>query len=420
MERYGQVVLLAIPFFLVLILFEKFYGLWKGQDRTPMLDMLTGVQSGLTNAVKDVLGLSISILSYDWMVSHLALTEIKAGWYVYAIAFIVLDFQGYWVHRWAHEINFFWNKHAIHHSSEEYNLAVALRQSVSSFINLFTFFLLPCALLGIPSLVIATIAPIHLFAQFWYHTRHIRKMGLLEQLIVTPSHHRVHHAINKEYMDKNYSQIFIFWDKWFGTFQPELPDVEPVYGITRPAQTWNPIKINFQHFFLMLRDAWFTQRWWDKLRLWWMPTGWRPADVTARFPIHKIEDVFHFEKYNSHLSQVLRLWVVIQTIIILLMGAHFFGSISAIGSPGIFWYGLFIFISVYSVTELMDGHRWAWIYEAVRVAFGFYFLYTQKDWFALEQVFPGVGIVVAIYLLVTFLGVCYFQFFEVNKKAVIQ
>lgn len=99
MERYGQVVLIAIPFFLVLILFEKLYGVWKGADRTPILDMLSGVQSGLTNAVKDVLGLSLSIISYDWMVNHLAITHIDAGWSIYIITFIVLDFQGYWVHR---------------------------------------------------------------------------------------------------------------------------------------------------------------------------------------------------------------------------------------------------------------------------------------------------------------------------------
>lgn len=418
MERYGQVVLIAIPFFLVLILFEKLYGVWKGADRTPILDMLSGVQSGLTNAVKDVLGLSLSIISYDWMVNHLAITHIEPGWSVYIITFIVLDFQGYWVHRWAHKINFFWNKHAIHHSSEEFNLAVALRQSVSSFVNLFTFFLLPCALLGIPGIVIATVAPLHLFAQFWYHTRHIGKMGALEHIIVTPSHHRVHHAINKEYMDKNYSQIFIIWDKLFGTFQSEREDVPAVYGITHPAKTWNPIKINFQHLIMLARDAWFTRRWWDKLRLWWMPTGWRPADVVERFPIQKITDVYHFEKYNSQLSRGLQAWVTTQTVIILLMGAHFFGSIGAIGSPGIFWYGFFIFISVYSLTELMDGHCFAWIYETFRLGLGFYFLVVQKDWFGLNLYFNWSSTLVALYFIFTMVGVLYYNLMELRKKQV--
>ncbi|MGG7215415.1 sterol desaturase family protein, partial [Clostridium nigeriense] len=132
-------------------------------------------------------------------------------------------------------------------SSEDFNLACALRQSISTIVKVFTIFLLPAALLGVPTNVIAIVAPLHLFAQFWYHTQHIDKMGWLEKIIVTPSHHRVHHALNPEYLDKNYGQIFIFWDKWFGTYQEELPTVKPVYGITRPVQTWNPIKINFMH-----------------------------------------------------------------------------------------------------------------------------------------------------------------------------
>ena len=97
------------------------------------------------------------------------------------------------------------------------------------------------------------ITPIHLFLQFWYHTQLIDKMGRLEYFLVTPSHHRVHHAINKEYIDKNYSQIFIVWDKFFGTFQAELPDVKPVYGILKPVKTWNPIIINFKHKYVLNR-----------------------------------------------------------------------------------------------------------------------------------------------------------------------
>ncbi|HRN58010.1 MAG TPA: sterol desaturase family protein, partial [Agriterribacter sp.] len=138
-------------------------------------------------------------------------------------------------------------------------------------------------------------APLHLFAQFWYHTQHIGTMGVLEKIIVTPSHHRVHHAINKEYIDKNYGQIFIVWDKWFGTYQPELEHIKPVYGITRPVQTWNPIKINFQHLWLLIQHAWRTKSRKDKWRIWLMPTGWRPADVVEKHPVYKIDDVYHFK-----------------------------------------------------------------------------------------------------------------------------
>ena len=133
--------------------------------------------------------------------------------------------KGYWSHRWNHKINLFWNRHVIHHSSEEFNLSCALRQNISAIVGVYFFLYIPLALLGVPTRVIALVAPIHLFSQFWYHTRLIDRLGVLEYVIVTPSHHRVHHAINDEYLDKNFSEIFIVWDKLFGTFQEELPSV---------------------------------------------------------------------------------------------------------------------------------------------------------------------------------------------------
>ena len=276
------------------------------------MDMISSLSSGITNVTKDVLGLSIGIISYSWLVDHLAIVHVPGGWLTYLVAFLALDFSGYWTHRIAHQYNFFWNNHIVHHSSEEFNLACALRQSISTIVRLFTIFLLPAAILGVPENVIAVIAPIHLFAQFWYHTRHINKMGIFEKIIVTPSHHRVHHALNPEYLDKNYSQIFIFWDKMFGTFQEELAAIPPVYGITRPVHTWNPIKINFQHMWLLFKDAWRAGDWKDKFRIWLKPTGWRPADVAEKYPVHKINDPYHLEKYDPKASAALQVWTWMQ------------------------------------------------------------------------------------------------------------
>ena len=144
-------------------------------------------------------------------------------------------------------------------------------------------------------------------------------MGFLEKIIVTPSHHRVHHAINPEYLDKNYGQIFIFWDKWFGTFQEEKKEIPAVYGVTRPVQTWNPIKINFMHLWLLIKDAWRAENWSDKLKIWFMPLGWRPADVAKKYPVSKIEDVYHFDKYNPFLTNGMLVWSFAQLIALLLL-----------------------------------------------------------------------------------------------------
>jgi len=384
METYGKILLIAMPAFLVLVLFEKWWGWRKHKDTVRNLDMISSLSSGVTNVTKDVLGLSISIIAYGWLLENLGVYQVKATWLTYIIAFICIDFAGYWVHRWSHHINVFWNLHIIHHSSEEFNLACALRQSISMFVNPFTFLLIPAALLGIPQEVIATVGPLHLFAQFWYHTQHINKMGILENIIVTPSHHRVHHAINKEYLDKNLGQIFIFWDKLFGTYQQELPEAPPVYGITRPVRTWNPIKINFQHLWLMTKDAWRTNNWKDKFTLWFKPTGYRPADVIDKYPVYKIQDVYHFEKYDTKTSTALNAWCWVQLTMILLFISYFFANIALINSLDrtyIFWYGGFIFLSVYALTDLMDRNFSALFAEAIRGGLGLSFLFQQGDWF---------------------------------------
>jgi sterol desaturase/sphingolipid hydroxylase (fatty acid hydroxylase superfamily) len=401
METYGKILLIAMPIFLLLVLLEKWYGWKKGNDTVRTMDMVSSLASGITNVTKDVLGLSVAIISYGWMVRHLAITRIEEGVAVYVISFIALDFSGYWIHRIQHTTNIFWNAHIIHHSSEEFNLACALRQSISVFFKLFTFFLLPAALLGVPGNVIAVVAPLHLFIQFWYHTQHIDRMGILEKIIVTPSHHRVHHAINPEYIDKNYSQVFIVWDKLFGSFQEERKDIPPVYGITHPAATWNPIKINFQHLFGLVADAWRTSNWIDKARIWFMPTGWRPADVMQKYPLKKIEDVYAFEKYDPPSSTGLRAWAMIQLIFLLLFISYLFGNLAQIGSPGIFLYGLFIFLYIYALTSLMDGEKNSFVWEGIKCITAIFLIYSTGGWFGAEKYHASTPYLVGAYLVVS-------------------
>lgn len=402
-----------MPVFLLLVLFEKWYGWRKGKDTVRNMDMISSLSSGITNVTKDVLGLGITILAYGWIVNRIAVLHVHNGILTYIIAFIAIDFAGYWVHRWSHHINFFWNYHIIHHSSEDFNLACALRQSVSALVNPFSFLLIPAALLGVPQIVIATIAPLHLFAQFWYHTQHINKMGVWEKIIVTPSHHRVHHAVNPEYLDKNLGQIFIFWDKLFGTYQDELPEAPPVYGITRPVQTWNPIRINFQHLWLMMQDAWRAKSIKDKFLIWTKPTGWRPADVAAKYPVNKMEAIYEYEKYAPKVSAALNVWSWLQLAMTLLFISYLFGFIAKIGAPGIFYYGGFIFLSVYAYTELMDRHPFAIFWETIKNCYALVIIYKTGDWFHATGFIPGINyMLIGYFLISTFIT----TFFVVKHK----
>ena len=404
MKEYAAVLVIAMPLFLALILIEKLYGYYKGEDTAPIMDSVSSISSGIINSLKDVLGLSVTLLSYEWMSQHLALFQQEITITSIIIAFIAIDFYGYWSHRLAHQINFLWNKHAIHHSSEEFNLSCALRQSISSFVNLFTFLLIPAAILGVPAKVIAITLPIHLFLQFWYHTKHIKKLGFLEQIIVTPSHHRVHHAINPEYMDKNHGQIFIFWDKLFGTYQEELDSVPAVFGITRPAQTWNPFRINFQHLWLLISDAWRSENWKDRFTIWFKPTGWRPENFEEKYPVTKISNVYSFNKYGTQHSNILMYWSAIQMFVTLGLVSYLYLSIAQMELQNIFIYGTFIFISVYSYTELMDTNNYSLFWESVRFVFGIGIISYFGNWFNIDANIPFGTQIVISYLAIS-LGV---------------
>lgn len=377
-----------------------------------VMDTVSSLSSGITNVVKDSLGLGIVIVTYPFLLEYLALTQLQTTWLVWLTGFVVLDFAGYWNHRLSHSINFFWNQHVIHHSSEEFNLACALRQSISNLLGYFPLLLIPAALLGVPHNVIAILGPIHLFAQFWYHTRHIGKMGWLEYVIVTPSQHRVHHAINPEYIDKNLGQIFSFWDRIFGTFQEELPEVTPQYGVLKPASTWNPIRINFQHLWRLIMDAWRTKSYWDKFRIWFMPTGWRPKDVKEKYPIYIIEDVYNRTKFRPKASMGLKGYSIFQLIINTVLMLFMFFNYSSIGFDGLLIYGAYIFVGIYGYSSLMDGDSYAAWIEVFRGVVGLVWIASSGDWFGLDAYLSWGSYLVATYFMITILGGIYFGLIE--------
>ena len=396
MNAYAQVLIYAIPAFIVLIIIEWVISLRKGLAVNYGFDTISSISSGITNVTKDILGLAVIILSYSWMVNHWSLVRFEAEWIHYVIAFVALDFAGYWVHRIEHTVNLFWNRHIIHHSSEEFNLSCALRQNVSAVFGWFTILLLPAALFGVPAEVIAVVAPLHLFAQFWYHTRLIEKMGILEHVIVTPSHHRVHHAINDIYLDKNFSQIFIVWDKMFGTFQEERADTPPVYGVKKQVNTWNPILINFQHLWLIFMDAWRAGSWKDKIRIWFMPTGWRPRDVAQKYPVDYIQDPYAQVKYRPNASNKLLVWTYVQLSITLFLFVWMLLHFAEFDFVWLLVYGAFVFISVYSFTSLADLSIQGLIADVLRMFIVFFVIYQLGDWYTLPPLIMFLYIFISV------------------------
>ncbi len=418
MDRYAQVLLIAIPVFIGLMLIEAFYSWWIGKFSFRSMDTISSLSSGTTNTLKSVLNLTLVVISYGWLVDKVALFEFESSWVKWILSFIAIDFAGYWSHRLNHSINIFWNRHIVHHSSEEFNLACALRQPISTLVSLGFIFLFPAALLGLPTGLIAEISALHLFLQFWYHTKHIPKLGWLEYVIVTPSQHRVHHAINDIYLDKNLSAIFCVWDRMFGTFQEELEEEPCVYGVKKAVETWNPILINWQHMWRLIQDAWRTKSWGDKFKLWFMPTGWRPDDVNKKYPIEYTKDPFRQVKYDTEGSTLFHIWSWFQYLMATFLMTHMLIYLADIGFPNLFLYGGFLFLMIYSYSSLMDREKIALIFEILKAAFGLGIIYSTGDWFLLNNFIPGGTIFFASYLILSVFVVAYFVQYDIKKVLV--
>ena len=416
MEAYATALTYAIPGFVLLIIIEAIAGRIMKKNINNSEDVISSLSSGMTNTLKSVLGLSVIIVSYEWMEGKIGIFDIQSNLWLYIIAFIGIDFAGYWSHRFNHEINLFWNRHIVHHSSEEFNLSCALRQEISAIVGIYFFLYIPMALIGVPAQIVAITAPIHLFAQFWYHTRLIDRMGLLEHILVTPSHHRVHHAINEKYIDKNYAAIFIVWDKWFGTFQEELPDEEPVYGTLKPAHTWNPVIINYMHFWSLVKDAFNTKNWWDKIRIWFMPTGWRPDDLKVKDPRMEYP-VYERKKYHTKLSGSLLTWSWVQFIITNALLYHLLTQVGILSFTDIGLYSLFLFLSIFGFTSLMDVHKIGLWFEWFKSFIGLSILYVSGTWFGLEDIIPFGKMLIIAYLSLAPILATYFIFIDRKSEA---
>ena len=372
MDTYATILLWVIPGFLILVLIEVLYGHYIKKQTYTLMDTISSLSSGITNILKDSMGIILIIISYPFLEKEIALFQLESSLTLYVIAFICIDFSSYWSHRLNHKINIFWNQHIIHHSSEEFNLACALRQSISNIIGYNALFLIPAAILGVPSEVIIFLSPIHLFGQFWYHTQHIGKLGFLEYIFVTPSQHRVHHAINPIYIDKNLSAIFCVWDRVFGTFQQELDNVKPIYGTLKPVRTWNPIIINFQHFFRLAKDSWHTKKFSDKIKIWFMPTGWRPKDVENLIK-YKTQSK-NQEKYYPNYTNLFKLVGVFHFLCVNTILTYFLYNFSDLQIDIKLIYTLVIFLSVFGYSSLMDKYSWAPFFEVFRSILSLYLI----------------------------------------------
>lgn len=359
-------VLYAIPFFFVLIGLELLVDRWRGVSTYRLADSINSLSAGVLSQVSGLLTKGLGLLTYGFAVQHLALFELSAQHtWVWVLAFVLYDFCYYWNHRLGHERNVLWAAHSVHHQSEDYNLSTALRQTSSGFLFGWVFYL-PLAVLGVPLLVFLTVAALNLLYQFWVHTRHVPKLGWYEWAFVTPSNHRAHHAQNAIYMDRNYGGVFILWDRLFGTFQEELDEEPVIFGVTTPLASWNPLWANLQFYVQLWRDAARAASWWDKLRIWFMPTGWRPADVAAKYPLSKPE-LSQFVKFEVPLSAGQKVYAGVQFVLYLVGGTYLLAISESLSLGLLIASWAWVAFGLYSLGVWLENRPWARLLEVLRL-----------------------------------------------------
>jgi alkylglycerol monooxygenase len=407
-----DLIALAVPFFLLALLLELAVDRVRGTGLYRANDAINSLSAGTLSTTIGYFTRLLPALIWAYILQNFALIDVDPAWFdlsprglaLWALALAGFDFCYYWAHRMGHEISILWAAHAVHHQSEDYNLSTALRQTSTGFLFSWIFYL-PLFLLGMPFEVFVTVNALDLIYQFWVHTQLIGKMGWLDRILVTPSNHRVHHAQNDVYIDKNYGGILIIWDRLFGTFQEERDDEPVVFGVRKPLANWNPFWANLQVYDYLWFDAVRTRRWRDKLGVWFRRTGWRPPDMAERYPKQRA-DLDRFEKFDPPLETAARRYIVSQ-FVAAAAGVLWIGQVFAEqGAAAVFLPCVLLWVLLYSVGIISERRHYAVHTETVRL-----FLIMPLGTFGLLQLgtlpahnAPTAWLVLGVYITVSTLA----------------
>ncbi|KAK7067358.1 hypothetical protein SK128_014938 [Halocaridina rubra] len=357
----------ALVIFFLFMVLEALFRRFVQNTEVRFNEGLCSIALGILHESVVFVSGTIMFLGYEWLYQYRAFDLPWNALYTWFAAFVFIDFGYYWIHRANHEINILWAVHQVHHSSEDYNLTIALRISLFQRAAYFGFYQ-PLALIGFPFSMVLVHAAFNYLFQFWVHTDLIRHIGPLEFVFMSPSHHRVHHGSNKWCLDKNYASVFVLWDRIFGTFEEERKDDEIVYGLTDQPQTHNAIYMEFFYFKVLYDKAKSMKTWADKLRAFFYGPGWVPGAPRlgdpATFPDIKAPRA----KYDPYVPLWKAWYLMIHLFIVFLCQQLLLHQMSNISWSAVAIYLLCIFISIGIVGGLVDNRWWAPLIESTRCA----------------------------------------------------
>ncbi|ABZ93610.1 Sterol desaturase [Leptospira biflexa serovar Patoc strain 'Patoc 1 (Ames)'] len=380
--RAPQIVTFAIPVFFLLIGIEVYIGYRRNKDLYRLNDSIADLSTGIISQIWGLFQKGVGLYAYFYIYEHFRFFEFAmTNPWAWVLCIVGQDFCYYWSHRLAHEVNFLWAGHVIHHHSEEYNLVVALRQTGLGGLVSWIFYV-PLALFGFHPWMYLASGQINLIYQFWVHTKAVGKIGKIgEYLLSTPSHHRVHHAINPIYIDKNHGGIFIIFDRMFGTFREET---EPcVYGTVKPLRSFNPVYANFHYYWELLKQAFQAEYFLDKILVFFKPPGWIPrqGQKPAGFlPIPEVSPT-SFQKYDPKPASEVKAYTTTWFVLVLLLSFAFLLFVPKFSMVSQILVTIWVTLSLVAINALIENKSWAGAMEITRLLFGFLVLgYFDVNW----------------------------------------
>jgi alkylglycerol monooxygenase len=351
----------AVPLFLLFIGLEYYYSRRKGKNFFQYAESVANLNVGIAERLLDVFTTGIFFYVFDYIQRHAGLFIIRPTVFTWVVLFLLTDLVWYWYHRLAHEINVFWAVHVVHHQSEDFNYTVSARITVfQAVIRCLFWSVLP--LLGFPALMVSALLLVHGLYPFFIHTQAIGKLGWLEYIFVTPRHHSIHHASNPEYLDKNYGDVLIIWDKFFGTFAREKEEIKPVYGLTKQL---NSHSFLWQHFHFPL-ELLFAFRKAKGVKAKWKVVFGRPAGLDPGVRT-VLERMFLHVRIQHPPTIAMRNYITGQTVFslvllfIVALFEHYFSGWQ------LFFLSAFIIISLVNSGAILDQRRWIFYLEIIRV-----------------------------------------------------
>ncbi|MBL0172704.1 MAG: sterol desaturase family protein [Gemmatimonadaceae bacterium] len=376
----------SIPLFFVLIGVELAFAWHRHRPLYRLNDSLSDLSAGTLSQIAGIFTKVLLVGAYDWTFAHIRVQRLVAvpawpdgplyaridgdmHWHATAIigwiaTFVAVDLAYYWFHRVSHEVNLFWAGHVVHHSSEEYNLAVALRQTAVGGLLSWVFYV-PLALLGITLTQFVACYSLNLIYQFWIHTRAVDRLPRwAETVLNTPSHHRVHHGVNPEYQDRNYAGVLIVWDRWFGTFTPERQ--EPVFGLTTPLRSWNPLWAQIHQYVAIARNVRRAASWGDRWQYVFASPGWRPAAEGGPVVIPPVSSST-FLKFDPAVSTALAYYALVHFAFAVPPALLLLSNADRLSPSALAAGSFYVALTLTNVGGVLEGRRWALATEQARL-----------------------------------------------------